>query len=218
MKKLICVIFILAVMFSFVACGKDKTVSNSGGQPETSVDSQPNSGGEASKDVEEQKLNVNLLSNIGMTYAQLKEKYGKPTKVITYESSLFHVFENGYGNYRFDYDVFENRTTWPTSEEFENFEANGLMPKEGSECLFILGVNADILFLGLAVPTSVSDIEKIYGLEHKSTRLDNGHYGGSYVSNFLFEDKVFSVISSQEGVIEPDCYINIFPEDFAFLE
>ena len=205
MKKLICVISILAVIFSFAACGQDKTVSSSGGQPETSVDSHPNSGGEVSKDVEEPKLNTDLLSRLGLTYKQIKEKHEKLVKVVPVGGGAAYVFDDGFGyGFPIDQDYFnipvDDNGNWIIEHVPE--------PKEAIECsIILLYDNAAGLFISLIKETKDADIEKIYGVKHTLTNYDWD--SRTYVSAFTFEDKIVCVQTKREGIIEPDSYIFI---------
>ena len=49
--------------------------------------------------VNEKKLNLDLLSDIGLTYGEISAKRGERTDVYVWKGNMFYSFKDGYGGY-----------------------------------------------------------------------------------------------------------------------
>ena len=132
-------------------------------------------------------LNADLLSELGMSYLQLSEKYG----------GVLGGFENtwnfgGYGRYawkivghEWDYTVFEDMTT-----------AGG--------CNWIDGVSPEELFSGVSYPLSFEDLENRYGFIPISIS-DEATLSDLYWSEFrlpMYDNVTYLVGTWEYGLID----------------
>ena len=132
-------------------------------------------------------LNADLLSELGMSYLQLSEKYG----------GVLGGFENtwnfgGYGRYawkivghEWDYTVFEDMTT-----------AGG--------CNWIDGVSPEELFSGVSYPISFEDLENRYGFIPLSIS-DEPTLSDLYWSEFrlpMYDNVTYIVGTWEYGLID----------------
>ena len=132
-------------------------------------------------------LNADLLSELGMSYLQLSEKYG----------GVLGGFENtwnfgGYGRYawkivgyEWDYTVFEDMTT-----------AGG--------CNWIDGVSPEELFSGVSYPISFEDLENRYGFIPISIS-DEATMSDLYWSEFrlpMYDNVTYIVGTWEYGLID----------------
>ena len=134
-------------------------------------------------------INKDLLSELGMSYLQLSEKYG----------GVLGGYENtwnfgGYGRYawkivgsEWDYTVFDDMTT-----------AGG--------CNWIDGVTPNELFSGVSWPLSFEDLENRYGFIPLGIE-DEAGMSGLYWSEFrfpMYDDITYIVGTEEYGVLEAD--------------
>lgn len=104
------------------------------------------------------EINTDLISELGMTYSQLAEKYGEP-------HGIYNLYEfgsgGGYGRYAWKSDgkIFD-----------DNMESAG-------GCNFIVGVDAKDLFLGMANSVNFDELSKQYDLIPVSVDSEIGEDG-----------------------------------------
>lgn len=129
-----------------------------------------------------QRFNDDLLSEIGMSYTQVVEKYGEPTNSGGYDN--VKCFENSYGGRYFwdDGSVY--------NDGIEN--AGGLIG--------IDGVKPEKLFVGLTVPVSFEELEHDYGFEFDVISEEIG-MSDDYWSSFSIGDIDVVVYSNEPRVI-----------------
>ncbi len=154
-------------------------------------------------EVDDFSINSDLMSEVGMTYSELSEKYNSAPDG-TYKG---FNFKGGYGNYG-----------WKSSD--------GAVRKEGG-CNIIVGVASDELFTGVTYPLSFDDLQSKYGFVAESIDtekgLDDAYWSvfthPSYTDVFfIFSTKEYGVINDGErgGAVEldVDC-LEAYPVTFA---
>lgn len=119
-------------------------------------------------------INTDLLSELGMSFAQLAEKYGEPHGTL-------NAYEFGSG-------VGYGRYGWKSDEGkyFEDMESAG-------GCNMIVGINPEKLFLGLTVPMDFDGLSDRYDLVPVSVDSEIG-MDGCYWAEFtspLYENVTF---------------------------
>ncbi|MGN0701283.1 MAG: hypothetical protein ACI4J8_09825 [Oscillospiraceae bacterium] len=138
-------------------------------------------------------LNLDLLSELGMSYNQIVQKYGSP---IGGGKLKGFVFEKGYGRYG-----------WKHDEEFEDMRAAG-------GCNMIDGVSIDEMFTGLNsldFPLSVEEFSEIFGFDIISCSDETG-MDDCYSVTFslpLYENVVFVFSTTEKGIINTDTSVFI---------
>jgi len=182
------------------------TVSETESQIETSSES-----------VGEKKLNLDLLSDIGLTYEEIREKRGVQLWAFVESGGVIYGFEHGYGGYGWGFDDLDYGRELLSGESFplpwsdENgylINEKAPLPKNQIKCGFMWYVQAKDLFIGLDQPATTSEIEEIYSVEHFKPE-DAEIYG--YGTNFTYEDKFIWIIAEKEGIVTPDSYLWIKP-------
>ena len=138
-------------------------------------------------------LNLDLLSELGMSYNQLVQKYGAP---ISGGQLYGFNFENGYGRYGWKHDT-----------EFEDMRAAG-------GCNMIVGISMDKMFTGvdsLDFPLSVEEFSEIFGFDIISYSDETG-MDDRYSVTFslpLYENVMFALLTTEKGVVNTDTLVFI---------
>jgi len=140
-----------------------------------------------------EKLNMDLLSDLGLTYSQIEAKRGKQIKEVMHNGGYGYLFENSFGYYFF------------SGRGFSEKDINGnpipfIVDKE--KCSSIWLTNTKDLFLGLSQAIDVFKIEKTFGVNYVKTywnELEN-----SYSSVFEYVNIMISIETAKKDVIEPD--------------
>lgn len=131
------------------------------------------------------KINEDLISELGMTYLQLTEKYGESKG-----SYNVCVFENGYGGY-----------VWKSYDGvyFEDMETAG-------GCNMIDGINMGELFLGLTYPISFDELANKYGFcivsVNNEITMDERYW--AELSYPKYDDISFIFATTEYGCIDVD--------------
>jgi len=104
------------------------------------------------------EINTDLISELGMTYLQLTEKYGEPHGI--------------YNSYEFGYGAGYGRYVWKSDDGkiFDDMESAG-------GCNFITGVKPEDLFLDLTYPADFDELSNQYGLVPVSVDSEIGEDG-----------------------------------------
>lgn len=129
-------------------------------------------------------INPDLLSELGMTFTQLTEKYGEPR-------GAFNVYEFGSG-------AGYGRYGWKSDEGkyFDDMESAG-------GCDFIVGIEPEKLFLGVMVPMELDELSDRYDLVPVSVDSEIGMDDG-YRAEFaspLYENVSFIFSTGTYGSI-----------------
>lgn len=157
------------------------------------------------------KLNLKLLSTIGMTYSQVRGTYGELIEAKgSGIGSIYYYFENGYGFHiwntgqRPDADF-----VLPTDENGKVILEKIPLPEPQDGCYYIGNLKAEDLFFGLSQATEGQRIEEIYGVKF----FGNGPGPEGYASSFQYKQKnVYISIwvhTGEDGMIDPDSKINM---------
>lgn len=132
------------------------------------------------------KINEDIISELGMTYSQLIEKYGDPKGGIY----NVYVFENGYGRY-----------VWKSNEDrsFDDMETAG-------GCNMIDGVDIEKLFSISTYPISFDELVNRYGFVVDSVgneiEMDNLYW--SELTYPLYDNVSFIFAAAEYGSIDKD--------------
>jgi hypothetical protein len=152
------------------------------------------------------EINTELLSEFGMTFAELEEKYGKAVSGKTEKTDFegigiryTYFFENGKRGYTFislPDDVTEN--TLPDGTP---------LVKEDNIYNFFSGQAKD-LFLGLDEIMSMEEFEKIYGVYFPVQPADSD--SPDWQSGFWYSNKCHVNMNHEKrGMVEPNYYLEI---------
>lgn len=133
-------------------------------------------------------INQDIISELGMTYRELAEKYGSEPRKIKYPNSC--IIENGCGIY-----------IWKTSSSltYDDMEAAG-------GCNMIDGVKMSELFSGISWPVSYEELVDKYGFTLIESYTELGMFD-LYESEFEHPscgDIRFFFYAREYGVIEKD--------------
>lgn len=129
-------------------------------------------------------FNLDLLNEVGLTFAQLRESRGKVVSFDGLHGGTGYKYENGYGWYLFSEFTYDGGNHTEGNSVFDE-EGNYFAPKpqDGDEsiCLGVERVNAMYAFINAADTVSLEDIKRIDGVEDFRTGADD-LYGGYYTS------------------------------------
>ena len=136
---------------SYVATETESAVETTPAVSETQSKTETNP-----EPVSEKKLNLDLLSDIGLTYGQIKEKYGNVSDSRYNEGSHCFIFERSEAYYWFEYTHYLGIN-------------EGDIPRDDEKSIAIDYVYAKNIFLGLESTLSASEIETFYNLNYLGT-------------------------------------------------
>lgn len=166
------------------------STSVSGGSTESSTVTPPSDSsdtpGEENPPETPAEINADLISEIGMTYSQLVQKYGEATG----KAEIFNTysFENGYGRY-----------TW-RSEEGKSFED---ITTAGG-CNMIAGIDMEELFSGLTFPIRLDKLADEFGfvvqLAGSEPGMDDCYW--SELTHPLYDHVTFIFSTEEPGIID----------------
>lgn len=120
------------------------------------------------------EINTDLISELGMTYAQLAEKYGEPHGTLN-----AYEFGSGAGYGRYCWKSFEGKY-------FDDMESAG-------GCNFIIGIDPEKLFFGIPYPMDFDELSDRYDLVPVSVDSEIG-MDDAYWAEFtspLYENVTF---------------------------
>ena len=159
------------------------------------------------------KLNADVFSGFGMTYPQLKEKYGKAIRVTNRaEGGRDFYFENGFGGYAWGMDSFALNHI---NEEMYIFDGSKTeygshpIPFSEIECKFIHNISVKDLFLNSPEAMTANQIEKYYGMKHDESGTYNYEYITKCFSDFSYNGLGIYIGTDEEGIITHDSIITI---------
>lgn len=201
MKKQITAILTTALLLCAVTGCRDNNVvsDNSNDFPQSDIsqnstdlytESTDNSSGDNLSDVSDVNsyecdfsINRNIISDLGLTFTQLKAKYGEPSGTLnSYE------FENA-----------DFRYGWKSTEYFENMETAG-------GCNMINGMGPNDLFAGLTYPQNLEEFAHNYGFDiisiDKEPTLDGCFF--SELSYPEYENVSFVFITDESGTMDSE--------------
>jgi len=139
----------------------------------------------------EQRLNTDLLGDIGLTFDQIRARRGEVIETEGIGGGLSYFFERGYG-----YHVWLDwEHDWP--------EEGYPLPFGASHAIVYFPANR--LFLELTAPTSTSDIARIYRVGYVMSEFCD--YYDNYISTFLHGDIHIDVKTATAGVVASDSLI-----------
>lgn len=208
MKKFTLALLTVFAVLCSAGCSLSGEDAAESGTAETSPDrSEPQSGLEEESDIpdpdptsEENNaeapagINTDLLSELGMSFAQLTEKYGEP-------HGTFNAYEFGSG-------VGYGRYGWRSDEGkyFDDMESAG-------GCNMIIGINPEKLFLGIPYPMEFDGLSDGYDLVPVSVDSEIG-MDGCYWAEFtspLYENVTFVFATGTYGTIDESakCYVHL---------
>jgi len=166
--------------------------------------------------VNEKKLNLDLLSDIGATYEEIKAKRGEQLWVFVKSGGVLYGFKDGYGGYGWGLEDLNYGRELLSGESFplpwsdENgylINEESPLPKGEINCNIIWYIQAKDLFLGLEQSATTSEVEENYNVNHDQDGWD-GHEN-TYFSYFICDDKYIVIETEKTGVITPNSYLRI---------
>jgi hypothetical protein len=150
------------------------------------------------------RLNLDLLSDIGLTFEEIKAKRGGIVHAFTEGGGITFRFECGLGDYH-----------WVLEDIDYVVDDNGywimelIHPKYDAVCKMITWIRPKNLFLGLTYPINVSDIEEIYDVKCINTTFLNNYDGWDYGSLLLYRDMYVSILTSEEDIVEQNSRVDV---------
>jgi hypothetical protein len=114
-------------------------------------------------------LNEDVLSDLGLTFAELRERRGEVVGITPDGGGYYYIFENGHGWYACsdDYIDFLDEP-WgdivPLGFCFEDIQLP--LPQDDAVCRNITGIPVGTMFADLALPATVADIEEQFQLTY----------------------------------------------------
>jgi len=167
------------------------------------------------------RLNEDLLSDIGLTYPELVKKRGKLVDVFAAGGrGVGFIFENGYGQYFWAWEDLKYGEKIKDNESFPSLPLDkkgniiiNKMPVPKSHIKFRMmdWVKVQDLFLGVSAPITSVEIEKTYNVRYEKHEDSSEYEGWNYTSGFHYRNILIVVYSKQNGVIDLDSYMNIWP-------
>jgi len=215
MKKSLCAILILLIALLY-GCS-NVNIS------ETPESEQPTIESQTTETLQDQSLvlptaeiNTDLLSDIGLTYSQIREKRGKLIEAGTAQGGIYYVFENGYGQYFWNMELLDWGRELATGEAFpipRDEEGNIIpesapLPKEGTVCNYMDYVVVSSLFSGTALPVKLSALKKFFGIGAE-VASSGEIFDNFYWTTILFDDITISLGTRKEGIVDSDSYAQI---------
>ncbi len=200
-KKFLFISAIATALLSLAGCSSlpSNSVSEDNadtGSTDISLDNSEQTSRENSSDISVE-INTEIISELGMTYSELSEKYGEPHGIYNaYEFGSDGVHgRKGFGRYcwRSDEGIF-----------FDDMEKAG-------GCNYIMGVKPHDLFCGLTYPMDFDELSEKYDLEPVSVDAEIAE-DGSYWAEFtspLYDDISFVLATTACKTVDERavCYV-----------
>ena len=137
----------------------------------------------------DEKVNREILSDIGLTLEQINTIYGEVIWNEYWLGGLGFVFENGHGMYFFD---------------------------DYTECYGIDAISPGDLFIDLPGESSPTEMAEHYSLAYEDTYYSE--MDDVYVSVFAYDKYSIKITTQKEGVITLDSSIFLASERFAAMQ
>lgn len=171
------------------------------------------------------KLNLDSISDYGLTYTEIEEKRGKLIDVDTSGGGMYYVFENGYGNYEWGMHDIDNIDAISNIREDENGNRNlddVPLPMPDVACKHISYIPIERLLLGIKFPATISDIKRISELKYHGFGIEGPN--SDYILGFSYEDNIRvsigtnhiklgsspDTIDEEDILIDKDAYVVMF--------
>ena len=181
---------------SYVATEKESAVETTLSVPERQSETETETSPEP---VSEKKLNLDLLSDIGLTYEGIGKIHGNLKEVFKLPNGSFcYTFMQGQVGYIWGFDKVY---------KVEGSSENILLPNTDEKCQSILIFESKDFFLGLNSSVSSSELEKLYDVTHISSGY-NAH-DQCYFSSFELAGKYFYVETEETGIVTPSSTVQI---------
>jgi hypothetical protein len=150
-------------------------------------------------------IDTDLLSEFGMTFAELEEKYGKAvsaevTKGEDYIDVLY-FFESSSGGYGFVADE---------TDISEIILPDGSPQIKGDVEFKYFNGKAEDLFLGLETEVSIEELEKIYDVVMRPYMQADGSTFGAF-AEYEYDGKHYNihVLLKKDGIIDIDSFLGV---------
>ena len=204
MKKTIILLLIaLALIMSIaVACDEIEPTQGTGGPPveseyEAVVSEEPEP---------EMRLNYDLLSDLGLTFEEIRERRGEVVGAGNAGGGMWYKFENGYGLYIWPLDYVDWDGEPIPMDENDNFIIETApLPRENVRPADIRHIHIYEVFLGINFPITVASIANLFQIMHRESSV-NRHDTG-FVAAFLYENieiRIFTFNTTEEVDIYSD--------------
>ena len=188
-------------------------ILNSEESSKEELSSEASSEAVSSEEEDKPRLNEDLLSDIGLSFSQIRKKRGRLTKVETKEGGINYTFEHGLGEYAWEFsnskDWLNADTQWPIDKKGNIIVKSAPIPKEHHKCLVIDHVNVEDLFLGAVKSIKATEIEKIYDVNYQKTVENGGWEGWDFSSVFFHGNIRIGIATEKKGLIDLDSRVRI---------
>jgi hypothetical protein len=193
MKKFLLFLLAFAVILSLVSCSSNETLNpleSTEPSEETEVTTnitedttaEETTITEETTEPQEPSINHDILSEIGMTYTEIVERYGEAL--------------GGFHNVRSFKDSYGSRYAWDSSAPVE------VPIEETGGCVMITGVKPDQLFQGVTLPIALSELQELFDMEYIE-HLEEPEMGG-YWTTYQYEDVLIIFCTSDKGILCAD--------------
>ena len=216
----------LGLCIGMTACGEDKTADEMTAET-TAITTAPETTAETTIETtapeteeEKLKLNADLISEYGQTFAEISAKHGKIIEYQILEGGANYRFETGYGWYFFYGTDYTYPSSWGTIEETGRKIP---LPDDNFRCIDIDRVSASDLFEGDFEYYTYDEIAAIDGITITYDDVSGGLYGDEgYELHFRYngfsheklgftDDRVdIGLYTTVRGRVDPDTEIDIF--------
>lgn len=196
MRKAITIILLTATLLTMLSACMNGNARKNENQTSSNNNSSvtESKANESSTSFQNKKLNLDLISDIGLTYTQILKKRGSLVKVVRYGGGLSYSFNDGYGGYHWGYENLDYGQEVKPGEAFpiandgtgSVIVEKAPLPKEHIKCFYVQ-TTPKYLFLGMENSSTISEIKEVYGIKDISTQSANGYDGWEYVSSFQYE-------------------------------
>ena len=224
-KRILTSALALGLCIGMTACGEDKIADETTAETTAVTTTTPETTSETTvettaPETEEEKIGINqdLVSEYGLTFAEIKAKHGNIIDIATPYGGWFFKFETGYGWYSFygDYD-YDNQNWKP----IEGTDKSAPLPKDNYICIWIDGIDITDFLVGDFDTISVKELENIDGMHLDSNGESYMDFSDKYVATFSYDefshektgftgDKTGVYINhKKEDVIDHDSFVNI---------
>lgn len=176
-------------LFALSAC--DSTTGNPSSEQSTTTTQSTMAETTTTTAEDEHKLNLDVISDYGLTYSEIEEKRGKLIDVDTSGGGVYYIFENGYGNYEWGMHDIDNIDAISNIKPDENGNMNldnVPLPMPDVACKHIDDISIERLLLGIEFPATISDMKEFTELKYHG--FDVGGMKSDYVLEFSYEDNI----------------------------
>ena len=226
-KRILTSALALGLCIGMTACGEDKIADETTAETTAVTTTTPETTSETTvettapeTEAEKLKLNADLISEYGQTFAEISAKHGKIIEYQILKGGASYRFETGYGWYFLYNTDYLNPSVWGTIEETGERIP---LPDDDFRCIDLDHVAASDLFEGDFEYYTYDEIAAIDGITIKYDDVSGGLNGDEgYELHFRYDgfsheklgftdDRVdIGLYTPVRGRVEPDTEIDIW--------